>query len=76
MRVEQSLVAVETILGWCLSGSFKSSRRIGTSANFVASQVLEVQCEKTEKVHDNEFDRFWKIEDCSVGNGDLTFKAF
>ena len=65
MRIDDGLVAVDTILGWVvLSGSFNPSHKDLTSINCISAHVLQVEC-KQNFPHNtliNNLERFREVE--------------
>ena len=61
VHIDEGLVAIDTILGWCLSGSFKPNNGNKATVNHISSHVLKVACDKIENkvINDKSFEHFW-----------------
>ena len=68
VRIDREFVALDTILGWILSGSFKPDMK-HVSCNLISAHVLKLSCEtKTNTDLDTtSLERFWEIESTGMG---------
>ena len=55
-------VAIKTILGWVLNGTFQSQSSIQTSVNLCDSYVLKISAIERKSICNDKFTRFWEIE--------------
>ena len=55
-------VAIKTILGWVLNGTFQSQSCSQTSANLCNSHVLKISAIEQKSICKDKFTRFWEIE--------------
>ena len=55
-------VAIKTILGWVLNGTFQSQSSSQTSVNLCNSHVLKISAIEKKSICKDKFTRFWEIE--------------
>ena len=61
-RGSKGPVAIKTILGWVLNGTFQSQSSIQTSVNLCDSYVLKISAIEQKSICNDKFTRFWEIE--------------
>ena len=54
--------AVETILGWVLSGTYEFENNISAMANLSSTHVLKISVQESDINYDSFFQKFWQIE--------------
>ena len=55
-------VAIKTILGWVLNGTFQWQSSSQTSVNLCDSHVLKISAIEQKSICNDKFTRFWEIE--------------
>ena len=55
-------VAVETILGWVLSGTCEFENNISATVNLSSTHVLKISVQESDINYDSCFQKFWQIE--------------
>ena len=70
IRIDSGLVAVDTILGWVLSGSFNPTTTENISINHNSAHVLKVECtnESPYVTLNHHIKQFWEIESAGKEN--------
>ena len=68
VRIDHGLVAVDTILGWVLNGSFNPDDKKSSSVNCISTHVLKVECVKNDSHHTlmDSMERFWEVESAKL----------
>ena len=54
--------AVETILGWVLSGTYEFENNISATVNLSFTHVLKISVQESDINYDSCFQRYWQIE--------------
>ena len=54
--------AVETILGWVLSGTYEFENNISATVNLSSTHVLKISVQESDINYDSCFQKFWQIE--------------
>ena len=54
--------AVETILGWVLSGTYEFENSISATVNLSSIHVLKISVQENDINYDSCFQKFWQIE--------------
>ena len=55
-------VAIKTVLGWVLNGTFQLQSSSQTSVNLCDSHVLKISAIEQKSICNDKFTRFWEIE--------------
>ena len=61
-RGSKGPVAIKTILGWVLNGTFQLQSSSQTSVNLCDSHVLKISAIEKKSICNDKFTRFWEIE--------------
>ena len=61
-RGSKGPVAIKTILGWVLNGTFQSQSASQTSVNLCDSLVLKISTREQKSIRNDKFTRSWEIK--------------
>ena len=65
-RANSGPAAVETILGWVLSGTYEFENNISATVNLSSTYVLKISVQESDINYDSCFQKFWHIESCET----------
>ena len=65
-RGSKGPVAIKTILGWVLNGTFQLQSSSQTSVNLCDSHVLKISAMEQKSICNDKFTRLWEIENSII----------